>query len=52
MGRLIVQSIYSLDYPVIMGTTLVVSFIFVVGVILTDISYAYVDPRVSYGERE
>ena len=52
MGRLIVHSIYSLDYPVIMGTTLVVSFIFVVGVILTDISYAYVDPRVSYGERE
>jgi peptide/nickel transport system permease protein len=52
MGRLIVNSIPRLDYPVIMGTTLVVSVIFVLGVILTDISYAYVDPRVSYGERE
>jgi peptide/nickel transport system permease protein len=26
--------------------------VFVIGVIITDISYAYVDPRVSYGERE
>lgn len=52
MGRLIVSSISRQDYPVIMGTTLVVSFIFIVGVILTDLSYAYVDPRVSYGERD
>jgi peptide/nickel transport system permease protein len=26
--------------------------VFVIGVILTDISYAYIDPRVSYGEGE
>lgn len=52
MGRLIVTAIYNQDYPLIMGTTLVYGFVFVVGVILTDLSYAYVDPRVSYGEAE
>jgi peptide/nickel transport system permease protein len=30
----------------------VFAFVFVVGVIITDISYAYVDPRVSYGDQE
>ncbi len=52
MGTLIVTAIYNLDYPLIMGTTLVFSLFFLVGVILTDITYAYVDPRVSYGSRE
>ncbi len=52
MGTLILTAIYNLDYPLIMGTTLVFSLFFVVGVILTDITYAYVDPRVSYGARE
>lgn len=52
MGRLIVDSIARQDYPLIMGTTIVFAFVFVVGVVLTDLSYAYVDPRVSYGEAE
>jgi len=52
MGRLIITGINNQDYPVIMGTTLFFGLTFVVGVILTDLSYAYVDPRVSYGEEE
>jgi peptide/nickel transport system permease protein len=52
MGKLIVDSIARQDFPLVMGTTLVFAFVFVVGVIVTDISYAYLDPRVSYGERE
>jgi peptide/nickel transport system permease protein len=52
MGRLIIQGIQALDYPLIMGTTIVFGLVFVIGVIITDISYAYVDPRVSYGEQE
>ena len=52
MGRLIIQAIRALDYPLIMGTTIMFGLVFVIGVIVTDISYAYVDPRVSYGERE
>ncbi|PSP86365.1 ABC transporter permease [Halobacteriales archaeon QS_1_68_17] len=52
MGTLIVDSIARLDYPTIMGTTVVYGLVFVLGVVVTDISYAYVDPRVTYGEAE
>ncbi|WP_254766334.1 ABC transporter permease [Salinilacihabitans rarus] len=52
MGRLFIEAIQQLDYQLVMGITLVLGFMFVVGVIVTDISYAYVDPRVTYGDRE
>ena len=52
MGRLIITAIYNQDIPLVMGTTIFFGLMFVIGVIITDISYAYVDPRVSYGEQE
>ena len=52
MGRLIITAIYNQDYPLVMGTTIFFGLMFVIGVIITDISYAYIDPRVSYGEQE
>ena len=52
MGRLFIEAIQQLDYQLIMGITIVLGTIFVIGVIITDISYAYVDPRVTYGEEE
>jgi peptide/nickel transport system permease protein len=52
MGLLIITAIQSRDYPLVMGTTLVFAAIFLVGVLITDLSYAYIDPRVSYGEGE
>ncbi|NHN46872.1 ABC transporter permease [Halostella sp. JP-L12] len=52
MGRLIITAINNQDYELVMGTTLFFGFTFVIGVILTDLSYAYIDPRVTYGERE
>lgn len=50
MGRLVIQAIGQLDYQVILGTTMGLAFLFVMGVIITDIAYAYVDPRISYGD--
>ncbi|GAB3042296.1 ABC transporter permease [Natronobiforma cellulositropha] len=52
MGRLFLEAIQQLDYQLIMGITIVIGTMFVVGVIITDISYAYIDPRVTYGEEE
>ncbi|PSP40680.1 ABC transporter permease [Halobacteriales archaeon QH_6_64_20] len=52
MGTLILTAIVNQDFQLVMGTTLVLGLVFVVGVVVTDISYAYVDPRVSYGEGE
>ncbi len=36
----------------VMGTTLMFGLVFVVGVVITDLSYAYVDPRVTYDETD
>ncbi|QLG49712.1 ABC transporter permease [Natrinema halophilum] len=52
MGRLFIDAIQSNDYQLVMGITMVLGVLFVVGIIITDISYAYVDPRVTYGEQE
>lgn len=52
MGLLIITGIQARDYPLVMGTTLVFAAIFLIGVLVTDLSYAYIDPRVSYGEGE
>lgn len=52
MGRLFINAIATNDYQLVMGITMMLGFLFVVGVIVTDISYAYIDPRVTYGENE
>ncbi|WP_254864379.1 ABC transporter permease [Halovivax gelatinilyticus] len=52
MGRLFIESIDQNDYQVTMGITMLLATLFVIGVIITDIAYAYVDPRVTYGESE
>lgn len=51
MGRLVIQAINNQDYPLVMGTTFMLGMMYLIGVIITDISYAYVDPRVSYGDK-
>jgi peptide/nickel transport system permease protein len=50
MGRLIITAINNQDYPLVMGTTIFFGLTFIVGVVLTDLSYAYIDPRVTYDE--
>lgn len=49
MGRLVVQSIQRRDYPVIQGVVLVTAVIQLVVMLLIDVLYVYVDPRVRYG---
>jgi len=50
MGTLVLTGIYNLDYPLILGTTVVFGTVFVLGTILTDVAYAWLDPRITYGE--
>ncbi|AEH36129.1 ABC transporter permease [Halopiger xanaduensis] len=52
LGRLFYEAIVQLDYQLIMGITMIIATMFVIGVIITDIAYAYIDPRVTYGEAE
>jgi ABC-type dipeptide/oligopeptide/nickel transport system permease component len=48
MGRLLVDSIFARDYPVVQGCVLVFSAGFIVVNILADALYAVVDPRIRY----
>jgi peptide/nickel transport system permease protein len=46
IGRLIVQSVESRNYPIVMGTVLVTTVLFVASTTLSDIINALLDPRV------
>jgi len=46
MGRFVVDSIASRDYPIIQGFVLFMAFIFVLVNLLVDISYHFLDPRI------
>jgi peptide/nickel transport system permease protein len=48
IGRLAVNAIWRRDYPVIMGTVLVFSLIFVLANLAADILYTLLDPRIRY----
>ena len=48
MGRLYVEGLAQRDYPLIMGISLLISISFVVVNLLTDLSYAWLDPRIRY----
>jgi peptide/nickel transport system permease protein len=47
MGQLGVQAVFQRDYPILMATILFSSILIIVGNLLADIGYAYVDPRIS-----
>ena len=49
VGRLLVDSIFSRDYPVVQGVVFLFSVAFILVNLLTDLLYAYVDPRIRYG---
>jgi len=46
IGRLALNAIYQRDYPVVQGTVLFISFVFVFMNMLTDLSYSVLDPRI------
>ncbi len=48
MGRLAIQAINTRDYPVIMALFIITSFLGILGVLMVDILYSFVDPRVKY----
>lgn len=49
MGRLVVSSIQTRDYPVVQGTVVVITTFVILLNILVDIAYGQIDPRVKMG---
>ena len=47
VGRTFVSSISSRDYPMIMGTTIVLAVLIVAMNLISDILYKAVDPRIA-----
>jgi ABC-type dipeptide/oligopeptide/nickel transport system permease component len=48
LGRFLVEGILHKDFPVVQGAVLVIAMIYTTTTLLTDLLYAYVDPRVRY----
>ena len=48
MGRLFITAIDNRDYPVMMALFVIGSFLGILGVLMVDILYSLVDPRVKY----
>jgi peptide/nickel transport system permease protein len=51
MGQLMVQSVFSRDYPVVMGNLVIVASLTLVANLVADITYGLVDPRIRFGGR-
>jgi peptide/nickel transport system permease protein len=49
VGRLLLWAVFQRDYPLVQGTILVVSALFLVSNLIVDLIYAWVDPRIHYG---
>ena len=48
LGQMVLTAINQRDYPVVQGGVLFIAFIYVLVNLVTDLLYAYIDPRISY----
>ncbi|MBI4354884.1 MAG: ABC transporter permease [Candidatus Omnitrophica bacterium] len=51
MGRLYFEAVMARDYPVVMGVLTLGAGLTLMGNLLADVAYAWVDPRIRVGER-
>jgi peptide/nickel transport system permease protein len=49
VGRLLLWGVFQRDYPLVQGTILFMSSLFLVSNLVVDLIYAYLDPRIHYG---
>jgi peptide/nickel transport system permease protein len=49
MGTLYLDAIAGRDYPLIMGMTFIIATVILIANLLTDLAYAFIDPRIRYG---
>jgi len=48
VGRLYVEATSQLDFPLIMGITVFITIMTLFANLITDLTYAYIDPRIRY----
>ena len=47
MGQLAIQAVFQRDYPILMAVILLSSILIIIGTLIADICYAYIDPRIT-----
>lgn len=52
LGEQFVKAVTTNDYPIIMGTTLLISFLFIFIILVIDLLYGIIDPRIRIAEGE
>ena len=50
MGQLTLQAIFARDYPVIMATTVLSGVLVILGNLVSDLLYSWLDPRIQLGK--
>lgn len=48
LGKLLVDSIFARDYPMVEGVITVIATVFIVVNLVVDLTYAFIDPRIRY----
>jgi len=48
VGRAAVDAIFFRDYPVLQGAVVILTLSVLIANLVTDVAYAYVDPRVRF----
>lgn len=51
IGRLMVESVFARDYNVIMAGLFISALLTLLGNLMSDIAYVYIDPRIRYGKK-
>jgi peptide/nickel transport system permease protein len=51
IGQLGFESVLARDYPMIMAIATISAFLTLLGILISDIVYVLVDPRISFGGR-
>ena len=46
LGRRFVEAASTLDFPVIMGITMIITVMTLIANLIVDLSYMYIDPRI------
>ncbi|MGI8314434.1 oligopeptide ABC transporter permease [Halobacillus mangrovi] len=52
IGEQFVKAINTNDFPIIMGTTLLIAFLFILIILVIDLLYGVIDPRIRLAEGE
>lgn len=46
LGKLVIDAVFNRDYPIVMGSVVIGAILFIIGMLISDMLYALLDPRI------